>query len=434
MVERAIIAARRKIGHLRRRLGGLVCEFVQRRAAVREEERAVVDITIGVALVREQRRHFARAPRRPMVRRHRDLGLAAPFQQHRVDHLRPAERIAHLRTAQGQDIVEIVGHDFGRVQRLIGGDVEGELRRRLGAARVEEFEGQTVDRQRAALFADRLGRFHIADRPRRQLRAQPRVDLARRAGCEGRAEHIERAPSHRAARKDILRRRFLRKAVRRDDADILRLDAFGRHDPADTAEMVAMTVRKNHRLDRPLARFGFDRIGEQLPSGCRRFFGQERVDDDPAGLAADDRHHRNIVAADLPDLVRHHFEQSVHGVEPRLPPERRIDRIGRLPGIEEDIGPPVPHGPAVGGLDQPVRNLGDLAARRVGRVARIIERQTLCQLSLRGAGRFARRVLCGNGKGQARDKQQGGPSAHRLSPPYFGAACAAPFGLASIAA
>src|SRR3546814_2123820 len=103
----------------------------------------------------------------------------------------------------------IVGHDLGRVQRLIGGDIENELRRRLGAARVEEVERQPVDRQRAALFADTLGRFHIADRPRRQLRPQPGVALAPCSRRQDRAEHIDRKSEEQTSEfQSLIRSRY----------------------------------------------------------------------------------------------------------------------------------------------------------------------------------------------------------------------------------
>ena len=190
--------------------------------------------------------------------------------------------------------------------------------------------------------------------------------------------------------------------------------------PADPAEMVAVAVAEDHRLDRPLARFGFDRVGEQLPPRRRGFFGQQRIDDDPPALAADDRHHRNIVTAQLPDLVRHHLEQPMHRVQPRLPPQRRVHRVGRHLGVEKGIGPPVPHRLAVLVQNHPARNFGELAAHRIRLVARIIERQAFREFGLRGARRLARGVLRDGGKGQGAGEQQGGQSAHLFSPPYFG--------------
>src|SRR3546814_20659786 len=96
-----------------------------------------------------------------------------------------------------------------------------------------------------------------------------------------------------------------------DLADLFGLDLLGRHDPADAAEMVAVAVRKDHRLDRPLARLRLDRVGEQFPSGGRTFLRQKRIDADPAGLAADDRHNRQVLTAPLPDGARHPSEKSM---------------------------------------------------------------------------------------------------------------------------
>ena len=215
---------------------------------------------------------------------------------------------------------------------------------------------------------------------------------------------------------------------------IFSLDLFGGDDAADAAEMVAVAVAEDHRLDRQPARFRLDRVGEQFPARRRRLFGQQRIDDNPSALAADDRHHRNIVTADLPDFARHDLEQSVHRIQPRLPPQRRVDRIGRLPGVEEGVRPPIPHNLAVLAQNHPARNLGKLAAQHIGLVARIVERQAPGDFGLRGARRLARGVLRGGGEGQGSGEQQGGQSAHVMSPPCFGAACAACRGLASIGA
>src|SRR3546814_13752764 len=90
-----------------------------------------------------------------------------------------------------------------------------------------------------------------------------------------------------------------------DLADLFGLDLLGRHDPADAAEMVAVAVRKDHRLDRPLARLRLDRVGEQFPSGGRPFLRQKRIDDDPPGLAAVDRHHPLVLTTHLTMWSRH---------------------------------------------------------------------------------------------------------------------------------
>src|SRR3546814_10765118 len=96
-----------------------------------------------------------------------------------------------------------------------------------------------------------------------------------------------------------------------------------------------------------------------------------------------------------------HLEQAVDRVEPRLPPQRGIDRIGRLVRVQESVGAAVPDDVAVLAGNQPVGNLGDLAARGILEILGVIERQPLRQLGLRRARRFARRIL----RRDARDRK-----------------------------
>jgi hypothetical protein len=93
-----------------------------------------------------------------------DIGFAAPAQQRGIDHLGPVERVSHQGSAQGEDIVQRLGDDFGGVKGSIFGDVEDEFGGGFGAARVEEVKVQAVDFELSALGADGFGGFHIADR------------------------------------------------------------------------------------------------------------------------------------------------------------------------------------------------------------------------------------------------------------------------------
>jgi hypothetical protein len=66
---------------------------------------------------------------------------------------------------------------------------------------------------------------------------------------------------------------------------------------------------------------------------ARGFGRQQRIDDDPAALALDQRHHRDVVTAQLIE-AGFQLEQAVDAVELGVPPQGRIDR-GRCGAVEE---------------------------------------------------------------------------------------------------
>ena len=78
----------------------------------------------------------------------------------------------------------------------------------------------------------------------------------------------------------------------------------------DAAEMVDVTVRVDHRDDGRVAEV----LARQCDAAAAVSTRGQRVDDDPAGLAFDQRHVREIVAAHLVDAIRH-LEQAVDAVQ-----------------------------------------------------------------------------------------------------------------------
>ena len=111
--------------------------------------------------------------------------------------------------------------------------------------------------------------------------------------------------------------------MRGDDFDLAGLDILWRSHTGDTAKMVAMAVGEYHRDNRPVAE---RLVGQRQPGFCRSGRGKG-VDNDPAGLAGDQGHLRQIIAANLVD-AGHDLEQAVDAVELALPPERGIDGVG----------------------------------------------------------------------------------------------------------
>ena len=180
--------------------------------------------------------------------------------------------------------------------------------------------------------------------------------------------------------------------------------------------MVAVAVAEDDGADRQHARLCLDRVGEQLPTRRSGFLGQQGIDHDPPGLATNDRHHRQVIAAQLPDLVRHNLEQPVHRIEPRLPPQRRVDRVGGLGPVQEVIGAAIPDDPAILARDDAVRNFGNLAAQHIRLVARVVERQALGEFGLRGTGRLARRILRRRAARPQHDRNQTDRTLHRILP------------------
>ena len=79
-------------------------------------------------------------------------------------------------------------------------------------------------------------------------------------------------------------------------------------DSADTAPVVAVGVRIDHRRDwQALA----DMVLEQFPGRPRRFSGYQRVEDDPARLAAHEADVGKVETADLVDARDHLVEPVV---------------------------------------------------------------------------------------------------------------------------
>src|SRR5262249_20771923 len=107
--------------------------------------------------------------------------------------------------------------------------------------------------------------------------------------------------------------------------------------------------------------------------------GRERVDDDQRSVALDDRHVGYVEAAYLIDAFGD-LEQAVNGIELRLPPQARIDGVGRSVLLQELVSLHVPGGPGSGARDQGVGQGADEAAHRVVEILSVGEGQRLRKL------------------------------------------------------
>ena len=119
-----------------------------------------------------------------------------------------------------------------------------------------------------------------------------------------------RTAAHIDAGQHILTDGFIGKAMRRDDRDFAGCQHFWRRKGRHPAIMIAMTMREDYPRNRSIA----ERLAHQLHPSSSRLNGGERVDDDPAGLTPDDRHHRNIIASKLVD-TGHNLKQPMLNIE-----------------------------------------------------------------------------------------------------------------------
>ncbi len=129
-----------------------------------------------------------------------------------------------------------------------------------------------------------------------------------RAAWQGNAKLKPGAAQHGWAGDDVFGNRVLQKAFRGNDSYAAGSGVGGADDTADTAVMVDVAMRIDHREHRHLAQM----LVGQIQGGAGYFGGGERVYHDPAGAGVDERHGGNVEAAYLVDAVRH-FEQAVLG-------------------------------------------------------------------------------------------------------------------------
>ena len=141
---------------------------------------------------------------------------------------------------------------------------------------------------------------------------------------------------------------------------------------ARAAPMVGVGVGEDHGGDRAQAAV----LEIKLHRGARAFDRGQRVHHDDAAIALDQRHVGDVEAADLVD-AGHHLEQPVLHVQPRLPPQARVDGGGRLLLRQEAIGLETPdHAPLRVGDPRMVDRAHE-AARGIVEIRGVGKRQRL---------------------------------------------------------
>jgi hypothetical protein len=198
------------------------------------------------------------------------------------------------------------------------------FRRRLGVRRHLEFEFDPIDGALVAGRHDQVGRTHQRDRTRRHRLAQPVVDLPARALGEERPELILRPPQHRRPRDDVFGNRMLHEQIGRDDRNLAACEHLVIEHAPRAAPMVGVGVAEDDGGDRALAAMLVIKLHRRAGALDR---GQ-RVHDDDAAIALDQRHVGDVEPAHLVDS-RDDLEQSVAHVEARLTPQARVHRWRR---------------------------------------------------------------------------------------------------------
>ena len=115
--------------------------------------------------------------------------------------------------------------------------------------------------------------------------------------------------------------------------------------PEHAAEMVDVAVGVDHRDDGPVAAVR----AVQRQRGRGGLGGDQRIDDDDAGVALDEADVGQVEAAHLVDALDHLVEPLLGG-ELGLPPQARVHR-GRRVTVEERVDVVVPYDAPVGRLD-----------------------------------------------------------------------------------
>ena len=334
--------------------------LVRRQAMAHQPQGLVVQVAVHVALLFDEAPDLALIPGRPVVLRDADVGAVDESVECLVQVLRPGQRVPGLGTADRAQVVHRVTAVFRQVQHPQLRKKEIHLSRRFGLGRELEDDLDAVDDEGLGRLGDDAVGRDQAHRSAPGDLAQTAVNMPARTTLERRAKLEHRAPSHRHAGQDVLRDHLLHETVGGDHGHLATGRLLGRDHPFDPTVVVGMAVRIDHRAHRSVAAVG----SVQRQRRARTLGEGQRVDDDDAAVALDDRHVGEIEAAHLVQAVGD-FEQAVQPVQARHAPQARIDRIGRALVLEKAERGHVPDDLPLRAEDARIRDAADQAARRV---------------------------------------------------------------------
>ena len=347
--------------------GELLGDLGAGEALVEAAQRLVVEVGVEVPLELEERPAPLLAPGRPVVGGEGHLGPVREEVDGLGEVASPLPGVPDERTAQRDQVVEVVGGVLGHAEGGEVREVEVHLRRRLGAGGELELDGDPLQDLDLTGVGDVEGGGDERDGPRRRELAQPAADVARRAGLEGPAVHVHGPAGHGGAGVDVLGDGVAEEALGGEHDHVAGGDLGVGGDPLHAPEVVHVAVGVDHRLDRTVAPV----LPVQGEGGGRGLGRDQRVDDDHAGVALDDGHVGEVEAPHLVDPGRH-LEQALDAVQLALAPEAGVRRRRAVP-LEEVVGVVVPHDPTVGVVHDAGLECRDEAAAGVLEVLGVVE-------------------------------------------------------------
>ena len=194
------------------------------------------------------------------------------------------------------------------------------------------------------------------------------------------AEHETGAAAHRITGNNVFAGHFFDEMLGRDktDAPARQIVFIGQR--ANTGKMVGMAVRRQNGFNGALAEMAIDQLHRRIHG----FGGGQRVNDNPTGIAFDESHIGEVIAAHLVNALGH-FKQAMNGIEARLPPQAGVHRVGARAVEIFEIGHVPDH--AAGRVFNHQRfRLGQLSARRQLEVFRVFKRQAVEHFFMRRFG------------------------------------------------
>lgn len=263
---------------------------------------------------------------------------------------------------------------------------------RLTTGRHLELDLHPVDDMGLTGVGDGDGRHDHRHLPGRGVLAQAAADLPVGAPRQRGAVHVAGAAQHRGAGVDVLGHHMVDEALRGDDGDPAGVDIGLRGDAQHAPEMIDVAVGVDDRGDGALTA-AVPAIERQRGGGD--LGGDQRIDDDDAGVALDEGDVGDVEATDLVDTVDD-FVETLLGRQLGLPPQGGMHRCRGLTG-EKAVAVVIPHHAAVGGGDDTRLQRGDEPAVGVLEIRCVPERQRRQMCVVRGLdSRADRPVLHGD--------------------------------------